>query len=62
MTDNVLGHLREARALLIDERNVGKNSRELSVALTEIDTAILWRQKDLQMKKNIVNEDDSEVV
>lgn len=50
MTDEVLGKLREARALLLEERDGGKNSRELSVCLTEIDTAILWRQHDLQLK------------
>ncbi len=54
--DEVLGKLREARALLLDERDGGKNSRELSVCLTEIDTAILWRQHDLQLKAEPVNE------
>lgn len=56
MTDEVLGKLREARALLLEERDCGKNSRELSVTLTEIDTAILWRQWDLQLKTPPVNE------
>jgi hypothetical protein len=56
MTDDVLGYLRQARALLLEERDEGKNSRELSVALTEIDTAILWRQKDLKQKKPTINE------
>ena len=56
MTDEVLGKLREARALLLEERDGGKNSRELSVCLTEIDTAILWRQHDLQLKAPAVNE------
>ncbi len=55
MNDEVLGKLREARALLIEERESGKNSRELSVVLTEIDTAILWRQWDLQMKAPVEN-------
>lgn len=54
--DEILGKLREARALLLDERDKGKNSRELSVTLTEIDTAILWRQSDLQIKTPPVNE------
>jgi len=54
--DEVLGKLREARALLLDERDAGKNSRELSVTLTEIDTAILWRQWDLQIKAPSVNQ------
>ncbi len=56
MGDNVLGFLREARAALLDERDNGGNSRELSVTLTEIDTAILWRQSDLQLKTPPINE------
>lgn len=50
MNDEVLGKLREGRALLLDERDAGKNSRELSIVLTHIDTAILWWQYDLQIK------------
>ena len=56
MHDEVLGKLREARALLLEERDAGKNSRELSVTLTEIDTAILWRQEDLRLKRPAMNE------
>lgn len=56
MTDETLGKLREARALLLDERDGGKNSRELSITLTEIETAILWRQYDLQIKASPINE------
>jgi len=56
MYDEVLGKLREARALLLEERDAGKNSRELSVALTEVDTAILWRREDLRLKQPVENE------
>ena len=56
MNDEVLGKLREAKALLDEERKAGKNSRELSVTVTEIDSAILWRQWDLQLKTPPVNE------
>lgn len=56
MNDNALGFLREARAALLEERDNGGKSRELSVTLTEIDTAILWRQRDLQLKEPIKNE------
>lgn len=56
MNDLVLGHLREARALLFDEKQAGKGSRELSIVVTEIDTAILWRQEDLRLKTPLVNE------
>jgi hypothetical protein len=55
MYDEAIGKMREARALLLEERDMGGNSRELSVALTELDTAILWRQHDLEMKQPIVN-------
>ena len=51
MGDKTLELLREARAELLAERDdEKKGSRELSVALTHIDTAILWREKDLQCK------------
>lgn len=56
MSDKAIGFMREARAALLEERDGGGNSRELSVALTELDTAILWRQQDLQMKQPITNE------
>lgn len=49
--DEILGKLREARALLLEEKDSGKNSRELSVCLTNVDTAILWRQEDVRLKK-----------
>lgn len=55
MDDQVMGWLREARAALLEERDDGKNSRELSVTLTEIDTAILWRQEDLRLKSKVIN-------
>lgn len=56
MEDKALGYLRMARAELLEERDDGKGSRELSVTLTEIDTAILWRQQDLSLKQPTVNE------
>lgn len=61
MNDNTLGFLRQARAELLMEREQGGNSRELSVALTEIDTAILWRQWDLQLKQPAINEKESDI-
>ncbi len=59
MNDEVLGKLREARALLNDESEGGLSSRELSVAVTHIETAILWRQEDLRLKQPPINEDNS---
>ena len=48
--DEVLGKLREARALLRDEKEAGQNSDELSICLIKVGTAILWRQEDLRLK------------
>lgn len=51
-----LGHLRMARAALLEAKdNLQRGSRELSVALTETDTAILWLQQDMQLKAPIFN-------
>ncbi len=50
MGDEALGHMREARALMLEENEGEGRSRELSVALTELDTAILWRSHDLWVK------------
>jgi len=55
MYDEAIGKMREARALMLEEKDAGKNSRELSVALTELDTAILWREQDLKLKEPKVN-------
>ena len=52
-----LGKLREARAILLETE---KESRELSIVITKIDEAILWRQRDRQLKSppiNISNQD-----
>lgn len=54
--DEALGYLREARALLVEENEGKGRSRELSVTITQIDTAILWRQYDLQIKEPPINE------
>ena len=44
-----LGMIREARALLKDEAATA-NSRELSMVITKLDEAELWRQRDMQLK------------
>lgn len=54
MTDQVLYHLQHARAIICEEKESGITSRDQSITLTEIDTAILWRQSDLQ-KRNVEN-------
>ena len=57
MEQQALGYLREARAAMLAARDDWKRgSRELSVALTETDTAILWLQQDMQLKTPPVNE------
>ena len=56
MYQEVIVFLREARAAALDEKDAGGNSRELSVALTHIDTAILWVQEDLRLKAPTIDE------
>jgi len=53
--DDAIGKLREARSVLLEERDKGLNSRELSITLTEIDTAILWRQEDIRLKQPTID-------
>lgn len=48
--DEALRKLKEAKDLLNKEKETGKGSRELSIVITEVDTAILWRQEDLRLK------------
>lgn len=48
--DEALGKMQEAYAALNAEKSAGKASRELAVAMTELETAILWRQHDLGIK------------
>ena len=51
-----LGHLRMARAAMIQGRDDWRKvTRELAVALTETDTAILWLQHDIQITTHPVN-------
>lgn len=56
MYDEALGKLREARLLLLEERDSGGESREISIILTEVDTAILWRLEDLRLKAPAIDE------
>lgn len=59
MYDNLLGHLREARAAALEENDKSGRSRELSLVSTKIDEAILWRQEDLRLKAPAVNEQEA---
>jgi hypothetical protein len=52
---DILGFLREARAAAQIESEKSR-SRELSLVLTKIDEALLWRQEDMRLKAPIVNE------
>jgi hypothetical protein len=50
-TDEVLSHLEDARGLLLREKdNPHKKGRELSITLTQLETAILWRREDLRRR------------
>lgn len=48
MTDSILAHLQEARAEALTD---AAKSRELSLVVTKIDEAVLWRQEDLRLKR-----------
>lgn len=50
-----LAMIREARALLRVE-SINNSSRELSMVLTKLDEAVLWRQQDMQLKTPSTNE------
>lgn len=54
MDCKALGLIREARALLNDESKAS-TSRELSITVTKLDEAILWRQRDMQLKTTPIN-------
>lgn len=56
-----LGMIRQARALLRDEAKTA-NSRELEMAITGLDEAVLWREEDLRKKAPSVDEDDDDDV
>jgi hypothetical protein len=59
MNDNLLGFLQEARAAaLVENEGKATRSRELSLVLTKIDEAILWRQEDLRLKAPAKNEQE----
>jgi len=57
MNDEVLGHLREARAILNDEL---PKSRESAIVITKIEEAILWRQENLRLRTPASNEKSDE--
>lgn len=56
MVDHIIAYLQDARRLTLEQKDAGQNSRELSVVLTHIDTAILWRQEDLRLKAPTIEE------
>jgi len=52
-----LDYLGRALAVMKDGRDNGhRGSRELSIALTETETAILWLEQDIRTKKRRVNQ------
>jgi hypothetical protein len=40
----------------LEEKDSGNGSRELSLVLTKIEEALLWRQQDIQVKQSPVNQ------
>jgi hypothetical protein len=53
MIDEILGHLMDAKQTVQAEP---AKSRELSLVLTKIEEAILWRDRDLWLKRQLVDE------
>ena len=49
--------IREAMAALKDEAKAN-NSRELSITIAKLDEAILWRQRDMQLKEPSIDMSD----
>lgn len=60
MDDKVLGYLRLARAELLQEIDQPSGNREKSITITNIDTAILWRQEEKRLYIPDINEQDRE--
>lgn len=54
--EDVLGQLREARATLLDKADELGGSRELSLAVTKIDEALLWHLEDMRLRRPPINE------
>lgn len=50
----ILANLQMARASVLDLQ-VNDSSRELSLVLTKIDEAILWRHEDIRLKTQPIN-------
>jgi hypothetical protein len=58
MGDEVMWYMGLARKCMEEERDEkGLNSRELSVTLTQLETAMLWRQKALEKTKELSNKE-----
>jgi hypothetical protein len=57
MTDIVLDAMQVARKAILEEKQKGLATREGSIALTQLETAILWREWDLLIQ----NDPDSEI-
>lgn len=50
----IIANLQMARAAALDLQ-VNDSSRELSLVLTKIDEAILWRHEDIRLKTQPIN-------
>jgi nitrogenase subunit NifH len=53
--DELLEQLKEARGVLLYGCDNKPDSRALALVLTHIDTAILWRQEDLRLRRSDEN-------
>lgn len=60
MDDKVREHLRESRAYMADKVEAEGGSRELALAITKVDEALLWFQEDVQKRRPTINEASSQ--
>jgi hypothetical protein len=52
MSDVAMTAMQTARALLLEEKQKGLATREGAIALTQLETAILWRECDLLLQNS----------
>lgn len=56
MNDEVLGKLREARALVADEMDSGNRSKLMKYTFQSIYQAVLWREEHVRLQREPINE------
>ena len=54
--DEIAGMMRAVRAAILEEQESGRRTREQSITLTQLETAILWRERDVFASQKPTNE------